>query len=93
VKPANIATVGFPAVPLPLISSWVAAIRFMRNPLESVREGMGKSGNGLVRIATIQGEFILATDRHKVAEYIKAPDAVLNAQDGSNDVSQDLQLA
>lgn len=89
-KPANVTTVNFPAVYFPLISSWIAAIRFMKNPVESVRKGMAKSNNGLVRIATLQGEFILATDRHRLAEYIKAPDTILNAQDGSNDVSQGL---
>ncbi|PLN81947.1 cytochrome P450 [Aspergillus taichungensis] len=86
--PANVATINFPAVYIPLISSWIAAIRFMKNPVESVCDGMAKSKNGLVRIATLQGEFILATDRHKLAEYIKAPDSILNAQDGSNDQQQ-----
>jgi len=58
----------------------------MRNPVKFVREGQAKAKNGLFRIATIQGEYVLVTDRHKVAEYIKAPDTVLNSQDGSNDV-------
>ncbi|ETS77970.1 hypothetical protein PFICI_10032 [Pestalotiopsis fici W106-1] len=49
---------------------------------------MAKSKNGLLRIATIQGEYILVTDRQKVAEYLKAPDSILNAQDGSNDQQQ-----
>ncbi|KAI1850820.1 hypothetical protein JX265_013300 [Neoarthrinium moseri] len=71
--------------PLPFIGPWIGAVRFLRNPNKLVREGMAKSKNGLLRIATIQGEYVLVTDRHKVAEYLKAPDSVLNAQDGSND--------
>lgn len=59
----------------------------MRSPVKLVREGMKKSSNGMFRIATLQGEYVLVTDRHKVGEYLKAPDAVLNAQDGANDVS------
>ncbi|OJJ01767.1 hypothetical protein ASPVEDRAFT_150556 [Aspergillus versicolor CBS 583.65] len=86
--PANVLPVRFPAVYLPLISSWIAAARFMRDPSGSLREAMAQSKNGLLRIATLQGEFILVTDRHKVAEYLRAPDTVLNAQDGSNDQQQ-----
>jgi hypothetical protein len=51
-----------------------------------VREGVAKSSTGMFRISTIQGEYVLVTDRHKVAEYLRAPDSVLNAQDGANDV-------
>ena len=58
----------------------------MQNPVDFVRESQRKSKNGLFRIATIQGEYVLVTDRHKVAEYIKAADTVLNMQDGANDV-------
>lgn len=57
----------------------------MRNPIGFVREGKAKTKNGLFRIATIQGEYVLVTDRHKVAEYVKAQDTVLNSQDGAND--------
>jgi hypothetical protein len=87
-QPANVLPIRFPVVYIPLISSWIAAIRFMRDPSGSVREAMAQSKNGVVRIATLQGEFILVMDRHKVAEYLRAPDTVLNAQDGSNDVSE-----
>lgn len=73
-------------LPIPFVGPWIAAIKFMRNPVDFVLESRSKSKNGLFRIATIQGEYVLVTDRHKVAEYIKAPDTVLNMQDGANDV-------
>ena len=50
----------------------------MRRPVDSVRDGMAKSKNGIFRIATIQGEYVLVTKPDKVAEYLKAPDSVLN---------------
>ena len=72
--------IGFP--PVPFIDSYVAALRFILRPVELVKQGVAKSKNGLFRIATFKGEYVLVTDRHKVAEYIKAPDAVLNMQEG-----------
>ena len=59
----------------------------MRKPVESVREGVARSENGIFRIATVQGEYVLVTKPEKVTEYLKAPDSVLNMQDGANDVS------
>lgn len=82
---AKVISVGFP--PIPFLGSWIAAWKFMRQPLETIMEGRSKSKNGLFRIATLQGEYILVTDRHKVAEYVKAPDTILNSQDGANDAS------
>ncbi|KAI0476569.1 cytochrome P450 [Xylariaceae sp. FL0804] len=82
----NVMPVGF--VPLPFVGPWVGTFRFLRDPVRLVKEGAAKSRNGLMRIATIQGEYVLVTDRRKVAEYLKAPDSVLNAQDGSNDQQQ-----
>lgn len=59
----------------------------MRDPSGMVQKGYSTSRNGLFRISTLQGEYVLVTDRHKVAEYLKAPDAILNAQEGANDVT------
>lgn len=79
-------------VPLPFIGPWVGAVRLLLNPTKLVQDGMAKSKNGLLRIATIQGEYVLVTDRQKVSEYLRAPDSVLNAQEGSNDVSPCMTL-
>jgi hypothetical protein len=79
-----VTSVGF--VPIPIIGSWVAAYRFMRDPFRLIQEGIKKTTNGMFRISTLQGEYVLVTDRNKVAEYLKAPDTVLNMQDGANDV-------
>ncbi|KAI0024061.1 cytochrome P450 [Xylariomycetidae sp. FL0641] len=85
-KTPDVTPVGF--LPIPFVGSFIAAIRFLRRPVEMVYEGMANSKNGLMRISTIQGEYVLVTDRHKVAEYLKAPDSVLNMQDGANDQQQ-----
>jgi hypothetical protein len=73
--------------PLPWLGPWIGTVRFLQDPVKLMREGMAKSNNGLMRIATIQGESVLVSDRSKVAEYLRAPDSVLNAQEGANDVS------
>ena len=85
---AKVASVGF--APLPILGSWIAAYRFMKNPVGLVQEGIEKTKNGMFRISTLQAEYILVTDRHKVGEYLKAPDTVLNAQDGANDVKSSI---
>jgi hypothetical protein len=73
--------------PLPWLGPWIGTVRLLQDPVKLIREGMAKSSNGLMRIATIQGEYVLVSDRNKVAEYLRAPDSVLNAQEGANDVS------
>jgi hypothetical protein len=50
------------------------------------REGNGEK-NGLFRIAILSDEFVMVMNKEKVGEYLKAPDSVLNAQEGANDVS------
>jgi hypothetical protein len=59
----------------------------MSRPVDSVKEGIRRSKNGIFRIATLNDEFVLVTTKDKVAEYLKASDAVLSMQDGANDVS------
>ncbi|KAI0144969.1 cytochrome P450 [Pestalotiopsis sp. NC0098] len=82
----NVKPVGF--LPLPFVGPWVGAVRLMLNPTKLIQDGIAKSKNDLLRIATLQGEYILVTDRQKVSEYLRAPDSVLNAQEGSNDQQQ-----
>ncbi|KAH6682152.1 cytochrome P450 [Plectosphaerella plurivora] len=85
-KTPNITSIGF--IPVPIIGRWVAAIRFLVDPVKAILEGVARSPNGMFRIATLQEEFVIITDRHKVTEYLKAPDSVLSAQQGANDQQQ-----
>ncbi|KAH7020713.1 cytochrome P450 [Microdochium trichocladiopsis] len=80
--------VGATSLPIPIIGSWIAAIRFLRDPVKAVREGTRKTKNGMFKITTHQGEYVLVTDRAKVSEYLRAPDDVLSMQDGANDQQQ-----
>ncbi|PGH14610.1 hypothetical protein AJ79_02945 [Helicocarpus griseus UAMH5409] len=73
---------------LPILSSWVAAYRFLKEPVRLVREGIASYNHGPFRISTIQGEYVLIPDKERVAEYIRAPDDVLSFQDGANDQQQ-----
>ena len=73
--------------PVPYFGSWIAGIKLTCNPVRLVQESMAKTTNGLLRVATLSDEFVLVTTKEKVAEYMKAPDSVLNMQDGANDVS------
>ncbi|USP79331.1 cytochrome P450 [Curvularia clavata] len=82
----KVPSVGFWSIPY--FGSWIAGIKFMRNPVRLVQEGMGRAKNGLLLVATLSDEFVLVTTKEKVAEYMKAPDSVLNMQDGANDAQQ-----
>lgn len=78
--------VGFGVIPV--LDSWMAAYRFTMNPLSLMTEGYAKYAPGYFRIATVQDEYVIVTDRDKVAEYLRAPDDVLSMQDSANDQQQ-----
>lgn len=77
---------GFPTIPIPFVSPWVAAFRFMYDPAGLVKQGVEAYNRQFFKIATLQGEYVLISDRDKVAEYIRAPDDVLNMQEAADDV-------
>ncbi|KAK2808997.1 hypothetical protein FQN50_004271 [Emmonsiellopsis sp. PD_5] len=85
-KRVKVPGVGYPS--FPILSSWVAAYRLLRDPVKLVREGIANYNHGPFRISTIQGEYVLINEKEKVAEYIRAPDDVLSFQDGANDQQQ-----
>lgn len=74
--------------PVPYVGSWVAAVKFMLNPVACVKSGIAETNNGMFRIATLSDEFIVVANKEQVAEYLKSPDSVLSMQDGANDVSR-----
>lgn len=53
-----------------------------------MKEGYAKYAPGYFRIATIQDEYVIVTDREKVTEYLRAPDDVLSMQEAANDQQQ-----
>ncbi|KAK5953726.1 hypothetical protein OHC33_004995 [Knufia fluminis] len=85
-KRANVPGVGFSSIPV--LSSWIAAYRFTRAPLKLMTEGVTKYKPGYFRIATIQGEYVMVTDRNKVQEFLRQPDDVLSFQEAVNDQQQ-----
>ncbi|KAK5102937.1 hypothetical protein LTS08_003739 [Lithohypha guttulata] len=89
---AKVPGVGYPTSPIfaafPLVASWIAAYRFMRNPLGLMTEGFAKHRPGFFRISTLQSEFVIVTDIKKTAEYLKASDDVFSFQDAANEQQQ-----
>jgi len=83
---AKIPASGYP--PVPLLSSWIAAVRFMRDPVGILMDGIDKFGNKPFRIATLQGEYVIISSREQVAEYIRANDDVLHMLEAADDQQQ-----
>ncbi|KAI6872898.1 hypothetical protein KC343_g725 [Hortaea werneckii] len=83
---AKIPASGYP--PVPFISSWIAAVRFMRDPVGILTNGIDKFRNKPFRIATLQGEYVIITSREQVAEYIRVGDDVLNMLEAADDQQQ-----
>lgn len=59
----------------------------MRDPVGLVLQGITKYKSSPFRISTYQGEYVLVPSKESVAEYIRAPDDVLNFVESANDVS------
>jgi len=55
-------------------------------PVEVVTDGIKQSNGKAFRIATLQKEYIIVTQADQVAEYIRAPDNVLNMLEAADDV-------
>ena len=55
----------------------------MRDPEGTLREGHKKYPN-CFKVATLTGEYIIVNDTERFAEYLAAPDSVLNVQDAIN---------
>ena len=58
----------------------------MRDPLKVVTEGIERFNGKAFRIATLQKEHIIVTKADQVAEYIRAPDRVLDMLEAADDV-------
>ncbi|KAI7084689.1 hypothetical protein KC356_g6486 [Hortaea werneckii] len=81
---AKIPASGYP--PVPFISSWIAAVLFMRDPVRILTNGIDKFRNKPFRIATLQGEYVIITSREQVAEYIRVGDDILNMLEAADDI-------
>ncbi|KAF2180150.1 cytochrome P450, partial [Zopfia rhizophila CBS 207.26] len=72
----------------PLFKQWRGAIGFMLHPVAYMKEGYAKHKDSYFKISTLQDEYVIVSDKEKIAEYLAAPDHVLNFQDGANDAVQ-----
>ena len=59
----------------------------MLDPLKVVTDGIKQFNGKAFRIATLQKEYIVVTQADQVAEYIRAPDNVLNMLEAADEVS------
>lgn len=81
-KPANVPGIRYGTIPG--LRSWQGALAFLRDPEGCLKEGYEKYPHGYFKIATITTENVVVNDADKVAEYLSAPDDVLNVQDAIN---------
>lgn len=81
----NIPGVGYGSIPL--LSTWIASYRFMRQPAALVKAGVSKYNRKPFRICTLQGEYVIVSDRDMISQYLKQPDDVLGMQEAADEVS------
>lgn len=73
---------------IPLINRWRGTINFFKDPKGVIDEGTAKYKGGYFRFSTHTAEYTVITEKKKVAEYLAAPDEVLNFKDTVNDMLQ-----
>jgi hypothetical protein len=78
-KSANAPGIGYG--PLPVIGAWKGIYTFMKDPQRTMAEGCRKYRGGYFRVSTHAVEYLMVTDKEKIAEYLAAPEEVLSFHD------------
>jgi hypothetical protein len=78
-KSANAPGIGYGR--LPIIGVWQGAYAFMKDPKGVMTKGYDKYGGGYFRVSTHSVEYLMVTDKEKIAEYLAAPEDVLSFHD------------
>jgi len=73
---------------LPLLGTWQGVIAFMKDPEGIIARGYAHYKDSYFRVSTHSKEYLIVSDKKKIAEYLAAPDDVLSFHDC---VSQFLQ--
>jgi hypothetical protein len=79
VKSANAPGIGYGR--LPVIGTWQGVYTFMKDPQGTMAKGYKKYRGGYFRVSSHAVEYLMVTDKEKVAEYLAAPEDVLSFHD------------
>jgi hypothetical protein len=78
-KRANAPGIGYGA--FPIIGTWQGIYTFMKDPQRAMAEGCRKYRGGYFRVSSHAVEYLMVTDKEKIAEYLAAPEDVLSFHD------------
>lgn len=71
---------------LPIIGRWQGVLTFMKDPNGTMARGCAQFK--YFRVTTHSVEYVIVADKKKIAEYLAAPDDVLNFHDQINEFLQ-----
>jgi hypothetical protein len=66
---------------LPLIGKWQGVIAFLKDPNGTLARGYAQYKDGYFRVSSLSVEYVIVSDKKKIAEYVAAPDDVLSFYD------------
>lgn len=73
---------------LPVIGVWQGVWAFMKDPQGAMAEGCRKYRGRYFRVSSHSVEYLMVTDKEKIAEYLAAPEEVLSFHDMINEFLQ-----
>ncbi|KAH8886638.1 cytochrome P450 [Thozetella sp. PMI_491] len=85
---SKITGIGYGPVPVDFIGRWCGAIAFLLYPVECMSAGYSDHKGTCFRISTLDSEVVMVPDRAKVVEYLDAPEDVIDACKGQDDITQ-----
>ena len=66
---------------LPLLGKWQGVIAFLKDPNGTLARGYAQYKDGYFRVSSHSVEYLIVSDKKKIAEYVAAPDDVLSFYD------------
>ena len=73
---------------LPVLGTWQGVIAFMKDPNGTVMRGYTQYKDSYFRVSTHSLEYLIISDKEKIAEYLAAPEDILSFYDSVNQVLQ-----
>jgi hypothetical protein len=82
----NVPGIGYGS--LPFLGKWQGVLTFMLYPNDTLARGYAQYKNSYFRVSSHSLEYIIVSDKKKIAEYLAAPENVLSFYDSVNDSLQ-----
>ena len=73
---------------LPLLGKWQGVIAFIKDPNGTLERGYAQCKDGYFRVSNLSQEYVIVSDKKKIAECLAAPDDVLSVGDAINNTLQ-----